>query len=41
VGWADPDLELAVAIITNGMRGPAGHALRAAALSDAIRKACL
>jgi CubicO group peptidase (beta-lactamase class C family) len=41
VGWADPHLELAVAIITNGMRGPADHALRAAALSAAIRKACL
>lgn len=41
VGWADPDLELAVAIVTNGMRGPAGHAQRTAALSDAIRKACL
>jgi len=41
VGWADPELGLAVAIITNGMRGPADHALRAAALSAAIRKACL
>jgi CubicO group peptidase (beta-lactamase class C family) len=41
VGWADPDVGLAVAIITNGLRGPTGHALRAAALSGAIRKACL
>jgi CubicO group peptidase (beta-lactamase class C family) len=41
VGWADPDLGLAVAIITNGLRGAAGHALRAAALSDAVGKACL
>jgi CubicO group peptidase (beta-lactamase class C family) len=41
VGWADPDLGLAVAIITNGMRSPADHALRVAALSEAIRKACL
>jgi CubicO group peptidase (beta-lactamase class C family) len=41
VGWADPDLGLAVAIITNGMRGPTGHALRVAALSAAVRKACL
>jgi len=41
VGWADPDLGLAVAIITNGLRSPAGHALRVAALSAAIRKACL
>jgi len=41
VGWADPDVGLAVAIITNGLRSPAGHALRVAALSAAIRKACL
>ena len=41
VGWADPELDLAVAIITNGLRSPAGHALRVAALSAAIRKACL
>jgi CubicO group peptidase (beta-lactamase class C family) len=41
VGWADPDLGLAVAIITNGIRSPAGHALRTAALSGAIQKACL
>jgi CubicO group peptidase (beta-lactamase class C family) len=41
VGWADPDLGLAVAIITNGLRSPTGHALRVAALSTAIRKACL
>lgn len=41
VGWADPDLGLAVGIVTNGIREAAGHALRAAALSDAIRKACL
>jgi len=41
VGWADPDVGLAVAIITNGLRSPASHALRVAALSAAIRKACL
>jgi CubicO group peptidase (beta-lactamase class C family) len=41
VGWADPDLGVAVAIITNGLRSAAGHAMRVAALSEAIRKACL
>ena len=41
VAWADPDLGLAVAILTNGLRSPPGHALRVAALSAAIRKACL
>ena len=41
VGWADPDLGLAVAIVTNGLRSPASHAFRVAALSAAIREACL
>lgn len=40
VGWADPDMGLGVAILTSGLRGARGHALRMATLSDAIRKAC-
>ena len=40
VGWADPDLGLGVAILTSGLRGAMPHALRMAALSDAVRKAC-
>jgi CubicO group peptidase (beta-lactamase class C family) len=41
VAWADPDVRLAVAIVTNGLRSPASHALRVATLSAAVRKACL
>ena len=40
VGWADPDLGLGVAIVTSGLRGAVPHAVRMAALSDAIRQAC-
>ena len=40
VGWADPDLGLGVGILTSGLRGAVPHAVRMAALSDAIRQAC-
>ncbi len=41
VGWADPDSGLAVAIITNGFRANESNDARLAALSQAVRDACL
>jgi CubicO group peptidase (beta-lactamase class C family) len=41
VGWADPDLGLAVAYITNGFRSAETNVPRLAAISRAVRAACL
>ena len=41
VGWADPDLGLAVAYITNGFRCAGTNVPRLAAISRAVRAACL
>jgi hypothetical protein len=41
VGWADPDLGLAVAYITNGFRSAETNVPRLAAISQAVREACL
>ena len=41
VGWADPSLGLAVAYITNGFRASATNNPRLAAVSKAVRAACL
>jgi CubicO group peptidase (beta-lactamase class C family) len=41
VGWADPGLELAVAYITNGFRANRSNTPRLAAISRAVREACL
>ncbi|HLF04725.1 MAG TPA: serine hydrolase domain-containing protein, partial [Dehalococcoidia bacterium] len=40
VGWADPDLGLAVAYITNGFRANRTNTPRLAAISQAVRDAC-
>ena len=40
VGWADPDLGLAVAYITNGFRANISNNPRLAAISQAVRDAC-
>ena len=40
VAFADPDLGLAVAIVTNGNRGPYDLLLRFAPLGSALRRAC-
>ena len=40
VGWADPDLGLAVAYITNGFRANTSNNPRLAAISQAVRDAC-
>jgi CubicO group peptidase (beta-lactamase class C family) len=40
VGWADPDLGLAVAFITNGFRSSQTNVPRLAAISRAVREAC-
>jgi CubicO group peptidase (beta-lactamase class C family) len=40
VGWADPDLGLAVAYITNGFRANRSNTPRLAAISQAVRDAC-
>lgn len=41
LGYADPDRELAVAIVTNGNRGPTDSLMRCAPLGSAIRAALL
>ena len=41
VGWADPDLGLAVAYITNGFRAEQSNNQRLSAVSQAVRDACL
>lgn len=40
VGWADPELGLAVAYITNGFRANRTNTPRLAAISQAVRAAC-
>jgi CubicO group peptidase (beta-lactamase class C family) len=40
LAWADPTLDLAVAIVTNGNRGPFESLFRFAALGTALRRAC-
>jgi CubicO group peptidase (beta-lactamase class C family) len=40
VGWADPDLGLAVAFITNGFRCSETNVPRLAAISQSVRDAC-
>jgi CubicO group peptidase (beta-lactamase class C family) len=40
LGYGDPDRRLAVAIVTNGNRGPYDLLFRFAALGSAIRRAC-
>lgn len=39
LGWADPDHELAIAIVTNGNRGPYDSLFRCAAIGSAARRA--
>lgn len=41
LGWADPELDLAVGIVTNGNRGPFESLFRFAPLGSALRRACL
>lgn len=41
VGWADPDVGLAVAYITNGLRANTTHLPRMTVISQAVRDACL
>jgi len=41
VGWADPDLGLAVGYITNGFRAEHSNTPRLSAISQAVRDACL
>jgi len=41
VGWADPDLGLAVGYITNGFRAEHSNTHRLSAISQAVRDACL
>jgi CubicO group peptidase (beta-lactamase class C family) len=41
VGWADPSMGLAVAYITNGFRSSATNNPRLAAISRAVRAACV
>ena len=41
LGWADPDSGLAMAYITNGFRGADSNNARLAAISQAVRDACL
>jgi len=41
VGWADPDLGLAVGYITNGFRAEHSNTPRLSAISQAVREACL
>jgi CubicO group peptidase (beta-lactamase class C family) len=40
VGWADPDLGLAVGFITNGFRAEESNTRRLSAVSQAVRDAC-
>jgi CubicO group peptidase (beta-lactamase class C family) len=39
VGWADPEADLAMAYVTNGIREPYEHRARANAMADAVRAA--
>lgn len=39
VGWADPDEDLAVSYVTNGVREEFEHAMRTSAMADAVRAA--
>ena len=39
LAWADPEKELAVAIVTNGNRGPYESLFRFAAIGSAVRRA--
>ena len=41
VGWADPDIGLAMAYITNGLRANATHMPRMTVVSQAVRDSCL
>ena len=41
IGWADLDSGLAVGYITNGFRGTASNNARLAAVSQAVRDACV
>ncbi len=41
IGWADPDLGLAVAYVTNGFRAENSNTERLSAISQAVRDACL
>jgi len=41
VGWGDPEADLGVAYVTNGIRDEYEHAARASALADAVRRALL
>ena len=41
IGWADPDLGLAVAYITNGFRAENSNTERLSVISQAVRDACL
>ena len=41
VGWADPELGLAVGFITNGFRAEQSNTPRLSAISQAVRDACL
>lgn len=41
LAWADPELELSVAIVTNGNRGPFESLFRFAPLGSALRRACV
>jgi CubicO group peptidase (beta-lactamase class C family) len=41
VGWADPELGLAVGFITNGFRAEHSNTPRLSAISQAVRDACL
>ncbi len=41
IGWADPDLGLAVAYITNGFRAEHSNTERLSTISQAVRDACL
>ncbi len=41
IGWADPDLGLAVAYVTNGFRAENSNTERLSTISQAVRDACL
>ena len=41
IAWANLESQLAVAIVTNGVRDDASNTLRLSALSDAVWDACL
>jgi len=41
VGWGDPEADLGVAYVTNGIRDEYEHATRASTVADAVRRAVL